>query len=240
MERQFKRHSRWDIFIHWFNAVCWILLLLTGLALIKNENMAPIGQWWPDAVRSMVGGGANLLLFHEILGIVWALGFVAYIIFNPRSTVRFLRELFSIDMARDIGWIAKKPIHMLFGDSGLKKIGMSPGLPPQGFYNMGQKVFGITAVFGGIVLVATGIVMILSQTTLVAEQTYLAQWSILLHFLAAGIVFAGLLVHVYMAGIAPEERPAFRSMFTGTVPEEYAKHHHRLWYEQVKDTEAKV
>jgi formate dehydrogenase subunit gamma len=34
-----------------------------------------------------------------------------------------------------------------------------------------------------------------------------------------------------MAAIAPEERPALKSMFTGSVPESYAKHHHKLWYE---------
>jgi len=48
-------------------------------------------------------------------------------------------------------------------------------------------------------------------------------------------VFAGLLIHIYMASIAAGERPAFISMFTGTVPEDYARHHHRLWYEKVKE-----
>jgi len=24
-------------------------------------------------------------------------------------------------------------------------------------------------------------------------------------------------------------------MFTGNVPEDYARHHHRLWYEEVKE-----
>jgi formate dehydrogenase subunit gamma len=49
-----------------------------------------------------------------------------------------------------------------------------------------------------------------------------------------GFVFAGLLIHVYMAAIAAGERPAFISMFTGKVPEDYARHHHRLWYEEKK------
>jgi len=56
-----------------------------------------------------------------------------------------------------------------------------------------------------------------------------------------GLVFAGLLVHIYMAAISPEEKPGFRSMFTGVVPEDYARHHHALWVETLDkgDTGAK-
>jgi formate dehydrogenase subunit gamma len=56
-------------------------------------------------------------------------------------------------------------------------------------------------------------------------------WAVTLHYLAVGLVFAGLLVHIYMAAISPEEKPGFRSMFTGSVPEDYARHHHGLWVE---------
>ena len=63
--------------------------------------------------------------------------------------------------------------------------------------------------------------------------TTIVQWSILIHFIVVGIVFAGLLVHIYMASIAAGELPALISMFTGSVPESYAKHHHRLWYEEI-------
>jgi formate dehydrogenase subunit gamma len=43
-----------------------------------------------------------------------------------------------------------------------------------------------------------------------------------------------------MAAISPDERPAFFSMFTGTVPEDYAEHHHKLWYDEVKTAERKA
>lgn len=239
MERHFQRHNRWDIFIHWFNFVCWITLFLTGLALIQNKYMAPIGQWWPDLVRAIFGSGANLLVFHEIVGVVWVLGFVLYLVMNTQGAVFFLREVFSVNPVRDTVWMLKKPISMLLGEKGMKKLGMKPELPPQGFYNMGQKAFAQAAVVGGIGLVITGMLMILSQTTLGNSQTGMVQWSILLHFVFAGLVFIGLLVHIYMAAIAPEERPAFKSMFTGTVPEDYAKHHHELWWQEVSKSEGK-
>jgi formate dehydrogenase subunit gamma len=37
-----------------------------------------------------------------------------------------------------------------------------------------------------------------------------------------------------MASIATGELPALLSMFIGTVPEEYAEHHHKYWYDKIK------
>ncbi len=32
-----RRHTRTAMFMHWFNAVCWLFLLLSGFALLANE-----------------------------------------------------------------------------------------------------------------------------------------------------------------------------------------------------------
>ncbi len=137
-----------------------------------------------------------------------------------------------VDPDRDITWMIRKMILMTAGP---KLLGKNSELPDQGYYNMGQKAFAQASVVGGVVIVVTGILMFLSDRTLGAEHMALVSWSITLHYLAVGLVFAGLLVHIYMAAISPEEKPGFRSMFTGHVPEDYAKHHHKLWYERVKD-----
>jgi formate dehydrogenase subunit gamma len=117
------------------------------------------------------------------------------------------------------------------GYKALEKLGFEPKIPDQGFYNVGQKLFAIPAVFGGVVIAVTGMIMLYSKYFVIG--TTIVQWSILIHFIVVGIVFAGLLVHIYMASIAAGELPALISMFTGTVPESYAKHHHRLWYEEI-------
>jgi formate dehydrogenase subunit gamma len=239
MERQLKRHNRWDIFIHWYNAACWVVLLATGLGLIKNEQLNPVGSWWPEAMRAMVGGGANLLIVHQVVGVLWVAGFLLYLLFNFRGAVFFLKEIFTVSPSRDTQWMIKKQIQMTLGPKWLTRLGMDPRIPDQGFYNMGQKAFGQVAVVGSVIIALTGVVMILSQTTLGSGSTWLVSWSITLHYLFVGLVFAGLLVHIYMAAIAREERPAFRSMFTGTVPESYAMHHHKLWWEQEVGSEAK-
>jgi formate dehydrogenase subunit gamma len=72
-------------------------------------------------------------------------------------------------------------------------------------------------------------ILLASDKILPASVVWLVGWAVTLHYLAVGLVFAGLLVHIYMAAISPEEKPGFRSMFTGTVPRDYARHHHGLW-----------
>jgi len=230
-EKMIHRHTRLSIFMHWFNAFCWFALLLTGLGLIKNEQLNPVGAWLPSLMRSLFGGGENLLMVHQYLGLVWAGVFLAYILFRPRETWVFLKEVFTVSPASDMLWLAKMNLKMTLGRKGLQRFGLTPDLPPQGFYNFGQKVFAQASVVGGVVIVATGLVMFFS--TIVMNNPSPAAWSRVVHYLTVGLVFAGLLVHIYMAAISREERPAFLSMFTGSVSEHYAKHHHPLWYAQV-------
>ena len=230
--RMIKRHSKLSIFIHWFNAVCWLFLLATGLGLIKNEKLDPIGGWWPDLMRGLFGGGENLLLVHWICGLIWAVVFLVYgILCVKKDVLPFIKEIFTYSPANDLLWLIKKPIQMTLGYKALEKLGFEPKIPDQGFYNMGQKLFAILAVFGGVVIAVTGMIMLYSKYFVIG--TTIVQWSILIHFIVVGIVFAGLLVHIYMASIAAGELPALISMFTGSVPESYAKHHHRLWYEEI-------
>jgi len=229
-----KRHDRSDIFIHWFNAACWILLLITGIGLIQNPAIDPFGSGYPEGLRTLVGGGGNLLAIHEWIGILWLLGFIFYLVINFKGAKFFLSEVFPVSLVRDMTWLLKKMVLMTLGPKAITMVGMDPELPDQGYYNMGQKAFAQASVVGGIVIVITGLIMFLSDRTFGAEATGMIGWAVTIHFIAVGLVFAGLLVHIYMAAISPEERPGFKSMFTGVVPDEYAKHHHRLWWEKIK------
>lgn len=234
MAKMHKRHDKSDIFIHWFNAACWILLLLTGIGLIQNEAIDPFGSGYPEALRAMVGGGANLLAIHEGIGLAWIAGFVLYLVVNAKGAIFFLSEVFPVSPGRDMTWMIKKMILMTLGPKALKALGMDPELPDQGYYNMGQKAFAQASVVGGVVIAVTGLIMYFSDRSFGAEAVGMVSWAVTLHFIAVGLVFAGLLVHIYMAAISPDERPGFLSMFSGHVPDDYAKHHHRLWWEKIK------
>lgn len=230
-----KRHTIGAIMMHWFNAVCWLFLLATGLGLLQNEQLQIFGGAWTRWMRQFFGSGDVLLRVHEGVGLVWATGFLLYgIIGFRKTTLPFVKEILALSPREDGQWLFKKGVSMTLGNKVLKKMGMNPALPEQGFYNVGQKLFAVPSLFGGILIAVTGIVLFLSDI-LFTDPT-LVQWAILIHFLCVGLVFAGLLIHIYMASIAPGERPALISMFTGTVPEEYAKHHHSNWYAAIKNS----
>ncbi|MFW5731093.1 MAG: cytochrome b/b6 domain-containing protein, partial [Desulfonatronovibrionaceae bacterium] len=109
------RHDRGAIFIHWFNAFCWIFLTLTGLGLIDNPEINPVGSWWPALMRSLFGSGNMLLDFHVYLGLVWAMVMLVYSLVRFKCTLAFLKEVFSINPASDAAWMIKKNIQLTLG-----------------------------------------------------------------------------------------------------------------------------
>ncbi len=228
MSEFLTRHSLADRVIHWLNAVLWLLLFFTGMALLGAEH-APLGQGYSNAVRALVGGGDNLLALHITLGIVWIIALLGYTLTNYRAATFFLRQVFSVGPG-DLTWLARKPFVMALGRNITARLGLPTDLPPQGYYNFGQKAFGMLSVVGSLVLALTGIVLAGSALGMAPEAAVL--WAVFLHFLAAGLVFIGLLIHVYMAALVKEERPGFFSMFSGVVPRDYALHHHELWVKE--------
>jgi len=58
---------------------------------------------------------------------------------------------------------------------------------------------------------------------------------ILVHKLAIAVALMGLAVHVTMAALVREERPALKSMVTGKVPKEHALSHATKWAEELAE-----
>ena len=225
-----RRHTIDAMFMHWFNTVCWLILLATGVGLIDNPVLQPLCMGWVRIMHSLFGSGAALLDFHIAVGAVWSLGFLTYgLIRFQRITLPFIKEMLSFSPRNDIEWLIKKPLSMTIGPKMMCRLGLKPVIPDQGFYNVGQKVFGIPALFGSVVIAVTGWIMTYSHRISSPETV---QWAIFVHFLTVGLVFAGLLIHIYMAAIAKGETPGFISMFTGKVSADYAASHHKFWFDK--------
>jgi formate dehydrogenase subunit gamma len=62
--------------------------------------------------------------------------------------------------------------------------------------------------------------------------TWAVGWAVVFHFAAVGAVVSGLMVHLYMGAVFPEEKPAFFSMITGNVNELFAYSHHFKWWRE--------
>lgn len=233
-EKQIKKHRLANILTHWFNVAMWLLLLPTGLGILASPRLGIVPQVWLDATRQVFGGTANLIRFHYTVGLLWmfVLTFNIFVGFR-KYFLSFAGERMLFD-ADDIEWLQVKPLQML---------GFMKGrpLPPQDAYNAGQKVYSYVVVLGTALIGLTGLIMTFSKHV---PWRWLVQWSLPVHFGAVGAVFAGVIVHVYMGAVFPEERSAFFSMFTGNVNALYARLHHAKWYgrkmREEEDWEEKV
>jgi len=152
-----RRHSLSAVCMHWFNAFCWIALLFTGFALLSNPAMQPVGMWWAD-LWTGVFGAYGLLVFHLLIGSAWLAVYFLYIIFGLRhDVVPFLKEVFSLSPASDMIWCVRKGMRLVLGEKAMRSMGLDPTLPPQGFYNAGQKLAAVAAVLCSVGLALSGL-----------------------------------------------------------------------------------
>lgn len=218
------RHPFGMRFLHWFNALSWVLLLLTGTALMIAPSFALFGTGFPEFVSKVFGGQSNLLLFHVLWGLLWSVVIIPPFLYFKKGGIEALRE---VRLTRDdLRWFMYKPMVML-------GIG-SKTLPPQDKYNAGQKVFAISAIVGTAAIIGSGLVMVfhIGSAPVVAV-------AILVHKVMVGVALMGVAVHITMAAIMKEERPALVSMIKGQIDRHHAEQHSSKWVEElIQDQEA--
>jgi formate dehydrogenase subunit gamma len=221
-QRQFKKHHVAIVLLHWFNAISWLLELATGAGLIVSPYYRFAPMWYLQVMEGIFGSRANMLRFHIAVGLTWITVFLAYAIFGFRNYLRIevLQHEIGLD-ADDLRWLKVRTL-LILGQT-------KEPLPPQGVYNAGQKLFALLVYTMVPVIMFTGLIMTFHWFGAAAVA-----WAMILHFFAIGMVVSGLMVHVYMGAVFPEEKPAFYSMITGTVDELYAYRHHFKWWRTVK------
>jgi formate dehydrogenase subunit gamma len=225
LQRLVKKHHIAIILLHWFNAIVWLFELLTGLALISSPYFRVAPQWYLGIVEGVFGTRAGMLRFHVALGTAWIGVYLVYGVFGFRTYLsrEVLRNEIALD-SQDWRWLVVRLLRI---------IGRSKEpLPPQGIYNAGQKVFALLVYAMIPVIMVTGVIMGFRLFGPAAVG-----WAVVTHFVAVASVVAGLIIHVYMGAVFPEEKPAFFSMITGTVNELYAYNHHFTWWRAIKAEE---
>lgn len=215
-----QKHPLPQRIMHWFNALSFLFLWLTGIGLVTSDEYRLAPVFFTDFMAWLFNGPANLLHAHIGVGFLWftVLG-IAFVIDPWGLGLRFIRDLRLT--SNDFTWFRKR-IHA--------ELDNKISLPPQGAYNAGQKAFGWTVVFGVPAIGFTGIFMVIGT-----GGGPISQWMVFLHLIAVGAVIAFLIVHLSMALLMTEERPALKSMFSGDVDEDYAKHHHEEWYKKFRN-----
>lgn len=221
-QQQVKKHHVAVVLLHWFNAIIWFFELTTGAALLVAPAYRIAPQWYLTIMEEVFGSRANLLRFHIAAGLIWTIVFLVYALFGWRHYLHteVLRKEIGLDRD-DFDWLRIRTLMLLNRTK--------EHLPPQGAYNAGQKMYALLVYTMVPLIMISGLIM-----TFHLIATPIVAWAMVLHFFAAGMVVSGLMIHVYMGAVFPEERPAFYSMITGMVDELYAYRHHFKWWRDVK------
>lgn len=187
---------------HWVVAISFILLALSGLALFH-----PAFFW----LTNLLGGGPWTRILHPFIGLVLTVSFwlLARRLWERNRITDADREW--LRHARDV--LANR----------------DDRLPEVGHYNAGQKVLFWLMVGSIVILLISGILMWQPWFASFFPVS-LVRLATLLHALAAFVLIAGFIVHVYAVIWV---KGTLRAMTRGTVTRAWAKHHHPGWYREL-------
>jgi formate dehydrogenase subunit gamma len=203
--RLIERFNAVERTAHWTMAISFVLLALSGVVILWGKYL--ILPWLGYTGFSWLTIVAKNL--HNFVGPLFIFSIVI-------SFLIFVRD--NLIQGRDIRWLVK-----LGGMLGKEEI-------PSGRFNGGEKAW----FWGGMVLLGT----VVSVTGLILDfpnwnqGRQIMQQANVVHAIAAILFISASFAHIYMGTIGMEG--AYRSMRDGYVDEEWAREHHALWYEEVK------
>jgi formate dehydrogenase subunit gamma len=224
--------------LHWFNAICWLLLILSGFGMISGDFVRMVPAFWPEFMQGLFNGNDNLVLVHAIVGITWAVVFTLFIIFNFKDVVLpFLKNVLVLTpmaIFKDL-WSMIVTLAHLFG---LMK---NTPVPPQGRYNGAQRLLGTMIIFCSLLIAVSGLYLFFGPMMFSFSESALYgiifRWALVAHAASVFLVLIGLVAHIYFALV--EERESLEAMKSGKISVDFLKHHNALWYEELKQ-EGKV
>lgn len=215
MGNKIRRHSTIELIEHWSVALSGIVLLFTGLGclpLYKRYYITEIpGFGW-------TGDFYFVTLVHYIAAVV----FVAGVFFH----------IFYHGLRGDFALLPKK------GDisNGIKVLLAMIGIgkePPLDKYLPEQRIAYVGIGLLILILVFSGIIKVLKNLEWIILSPELESINTLVHTLSGFLFLIAFIVHVATVTLFKVNWPLLKSMFTGKVDEDYAKHRHSIWYKKL-------
>lgn len=204
------RHDGVAILEHWSHGAATVLLLVTGLAL------GAIGL--PRLVAGRVEA-ALALNVHYVGAALFAFA-AAYYATNTLLSGR-LRE----HLPSSVGGALKDAVahyRAVFGGG---------EFPRDGKYFASEHLTYPIAVLGSAVILVTGLLKVAAYAfDLPGGLMAVVRVS---HDVAAVALGVFLVAHAIAGALVPWSWPLLRSMFTGFVTVEYAREHHKAWFDQL-------
>ena len=203
-ERVIERFSPMDRYAHWFVAIVWVALAITGLILsLGKAVLLPLVGYtlfsWLATLAKTIHNFAGPLL---IIGVPWLF-------------FRFIRD--NGIGAEDFRWF----VNIMGYFTGHEY--------PSERFNAGEKlVFWLVLTLGSTALIVTGLILLFPNFDQTRSTMQVAN---ILHAIAAYLCIGLALVHIYLGTIGLQG--AYRAMRDGCVTESWAEHHHLRWYERI-------
>jgi formate dehydrogenase subunit gamma len=197
------RYRAVDRILHWYTAVLFLLLALTGLSLLFGRP-ALIPMLGHESVSSYLGFSK---LLHNFCGPLFLVGvFLELVLWCRQNIVH----------KSDLQWL--KNMGGMLGGSHVHC----------GKINGGEKMwFWVVVIFG----TAVGITGVLLDFPIWGQSRLVMQVAHVVHTAVAVLFVTASFGHMYMGTIGSEG--AFDGMWKGEVDASWAKQHADLWYEEV-------
>jgi len=198
-----ERYTFRERICHWLTGFAYLYCLFTGLAFYS-----PYLFW----MAVMLGGGSTSRFWHPFLGLVFAAGVI------------WMHGIWRSDVAlsdADRAWIDEVKSYATNRDD---------QVPAQDRFNGGQKVFYWAMLYGGVLLLLSGLVMWFPEYV-PAGLGWIRPLVVLIHSASALVTIGAFIIHIYMGiFVVPGSIPA---IVHGFVSRDWARTHHRLWYDRV-------
>ncbi|MEO8026089.1 MAG: formate dehydrogenase subunit gamma [Bryobacteraceae bacterium] len=203
MTGEIVRYNYTERLCHWLAGLSYTYCLIGGLAFY-SPNL-----YWLSA---LLGGGPTARYWHPVVGVVFL------------AAVAWMHQMWSRDMKTtdaDRQWLKAAPAYIQNRDE---------LVPPQGRFNAGQKQFYWAMLFGSIFLFFSGIALWFPES-IPADLRWIRPAAIVIHEIAALITIGAFIIHVYMGLFFVPG--GLSGIVTGTVSKDWARAHHRLWFDKV-------
>jgi formate dehydrogenase subunit gamma len=204
--RKIERFTPFERSAHWANAIAFTILAISGLVMA-------FGQFFlmPVIGKTLFGYLTYALkTAHNFAGPVFAVSLIVVMFTYVRD---------NLPAKGDLNWLLKGG--GMFSKEHIKA----------GRFNAGEKVMFWVGVFVlGLTVVASGLVMDKLIPGLSYERSTM-QIAHMVHAVATILMIVMFMGHIYLGTIGTEG--TYDGMKTGYVDENWAKHHHELWLDDV-------
>jgi formate dehydrogenase subunit gamma len=202
-EERVVRYTFGERAMHWLAGFAYLYLLISGLAFY-----APQLYW----LATILGGGPTARFWHPWAGLLFTIAMIwMHQIWRAQMRITEVDRAWSRDVDKYIE-------------------NRDEEVPPSDRFNAGQKYFYWVMAIGTIFLLLSGLVMWFPGFVPWSLRG-LRYAAVITHEVAALITIGAFIIHVYMGLFMVPG--GFRGIVQGYVSPQWARTHHRLWFNRV-------